>query len=71
MAKDNVMAGPAYSEATVPVMENSPAPIITPTPRAIRLKGPSTLFRLLSPELPASFCNASIVFRINNPSIYL
>ena len=37
MAKDKVMAGPVYPAATVPVMENNPAPMITPTPNAIKL----------------------------------
>ena len=35
MAKDKVMAGPVYPAATVPVMENNPAPMITPTPNAV------------------------------------
>ena len=50
MAKDKVMAGPVYPAATVPVMENNPAPMITPTPNAIKLHGPKTLFRVLFPD---------------------
>jgi amino acid transporter len=67
MAKDKVMAGPVYPAATVPVMENNPAPMITPTPNAIKLHGPKTLFRVLFPDSLASACNAAKGFLINNP----
>ena len=63
------MAGPVYPAATVPVMENSPAPIMTPTPKAIKLMGPNTLFRLLLPDCSASACSASILFLMNNPMV--
>ena len=67
MAKDKVMAGPVYPAATVPVMENNPAPMITPTPNAIKLHGPKTLFRVLFPDSLASACNAAKGLLINNP----
>ena len=70
MMNDSVMAGPVNSDATVPVMEKSPAPIITPTPRATRLTGPSTLFRVLLPEAFASACRASMLFLINSPIMF-
>ena len=66
------MAGPVYSDATVPVMENSPAPMMTPTPSATRLTGPSTRFSVLLPDCCASACSISMLFLINNPiSMYL
>ena len=49
MANESVMAGPVYPAATVPVMEKSPAPIMTPTPSATRLQGPNTRFNDLLP----------------------
>ena len=65
--KESVIAGPVYDAATVPVMENNPAPIITPTPRATRLTGPSTRLRVPLPVSLASACKASILFRIKSP----
>ena len=37
--KDMVMAGPAFVAAATPVIENSPAPIIAPIPKAIKVVG--------------------------------
>ncbi len=46
------MAGPALAEATWPVRTKMPAPMMAPTPRLIRLMGPSERFSSL---LAASF----------------
>ena len=67
MANDKVMAGPVYPAATVPVIENNPAPMITPTPSATRLQGPNTRFSVLLPDSLASACKAPNGFLINNP----
>lgn len=31
-----VIAGPAFTDAAIPVMENKPAPIMAPTPNATK-----------------------------------
>ncbi len=67
--KLRVMAGPVYSAATVPVMENRPAPMIAPTPNAISPQGPSTRFNVLLPDSLASTSRAAKGFLINNPII--
>ncbi|MNR00962.1 hypothetical protein D3C85_1167530 [compost metagenome] len=57
-----VIAGPALLAAAEPVMENSPAPIMAPMPKATRLTGPRVLFRVPSPLSAASFVSKSIDF---------
>lgn len=70
MANESVMAGPVYPAATVPVMEKSPAPIMTPTPSATRLQGLIPvlmiyfLFDWLRPAGPQRLL-------MNNPIVYL
>jgi hypothetical protein len=61
------MAGPVYPAATAPVMENNPAPIITPTPKAIKLHGPRIRFSDLLPESFASVIKSAKGFLINKP----
>ena len=63
------MAGPVYSAATVPVMENRPAPMMAPTPKAMSPQGPRTRFNVLLPDSFASTSRAAKVFLINNPII--
>src|ERR1035438_9552154 len=43
--KESTTAGPALSAATMPVSENSPAPMMAPMPSATRLTGPSVRFK--------------------------
>ena len=64
-AKLMTMAGPVCSPATMPVTENRPAPIITPTPRAIKPQGPNTRFNPLPPSLSASCSKSSALFFTN------
>ena len=61
------MAGPVYSAATVPVMENRPAPMMAPTPKAMSPQGPRTRFNVLLPDSFASTSRAAKGFLINNP----
>ena len=70
MTKESVIAGPVYPAATVPVMENNPAPMMTPTPSATKLQGPSTRFSDLLPVWLASASNISNGFLINNPIFF-
>ena len=67
MMNDKVIDGPVHSAATVPVIENRPAPIMTPTPNATRLIGPKTRFKEEDPDSLASACSDSMLYRINNP----
>jgi hypothetical protein len=59
---DNIMAGPALFAAAIPVKENKPAPIITPTPIEINPKGPKLRFSVFDPVSFASFKSERIVF---------
>ncbi|MNX56791.1 hypothetical protein D3C86_875940 [compost metagenome] len=56
------MAGPALLAAAEPVIENSPAPMIAPIPKATRFTGPSVLFSVPSPLSDASLVSKSIDF---------
>jgi len=59
---DNTIAGPALFAAAIPVYENRPAPIITPTPIEINPKGPNLRFNVPFPVSSASISNERIVF---------
>ena len=50
---DNVTAGPAACPAAAAVLTNKPAPIMAPTPKAIRLPAPNVRF---NPFPPSSAC---------------
>jgi hypothetical protein len=67
MIKEMVIAGPVYSAATIPVMENSPAPIITPTPNATKPQGPKTRFSVDVPSSEASASGVARGFLIKRP----
>ena len=67
IANEMVMAGPVCSAATMPVMENRPAPMITPTPKAISPKGPSTRRSVPPPSRSASANNVFRGFLIKSP----
>src|SRR5688572_5669716 len=62
--KEIITAGPAASPAAAAVRTKSPAPIMAPIPRAIRLAGPRVLFSPLSPS-PAEANSCSNGFFIN------
>ena len=68
---DNMIAGPALLAAAMPVSENNPAPIITPTPTDIRPKGPNLRFNVPLPVSEASVNKERIVFFRNKVLIFL
>jgi hypothetical protein len=65
---ERVMAGPVYSAATMPVTENKPAPTMTPTPKAISPKGPSTRFSEEAPSSEASARSDDNDFLMKSPT---
>src|SRR5436309_6049435 len=52
--KERIRPGPALSCAASPVSTKMPAPMMAPTPRAVRLTGPSTRRSRCSPSISAS-----------------
>ena len=60
-----VTAGPAFSEAAIPVSENNPAPIIAPIPKATRFTLLNDRFNVPSPVSFDSNINCSIDFLWN------
>src|SRR5207245_1394698 len=52
--KERMRPGPALSCAASPVSTKMPAPMMAPTPRAVRLTGPSTRRSRFSPSISAS-----------------
>jgi hypothetical protein len=65
---ERVMAGPVYSAATMPVTENKPAPTMTPTPKAMSPKGPSTRFSEEAPSSEASARSDDNDFLMKSPT---
>jgi hypothetical protein len=65
---ERVMAGPVYSAATMPVTDNKPAPTMTPTPKAMSLKGPSTRFSEEAPSSEASARSDDNDFLMKSPT---
>ena len=68
--KISVTAGPVYPAATVPVMENNPAPIIRLLPIMIKLQTPKTLFWVGFLRFPIHCLRLECMekaFLINNP----
>lgn len=62
MESESITAGPALSAAAIPVKEKSPAPIIAPTPRAIRPELVNVLFKEPYPLCSASATSLGIDF---------
>src|SRR5262245_45532872 len=52
-------AGPAFCDAAVPVITNSPAPMIAPIPSVVRFSGPRARLNL---PLSASACSSNVDF---------
>src|SRR3954451_19560071 len=59
--KENATAGPAFSPAASPVSTKIPVPMITPTPKTVSCKGPSS-FRSWCSDSSVSAIDCSIVF---------
>ena len=70
MAKLMTIAGPVCSPATIPVTENKPAPMMTPTPSAMSPHAPSTRFSPFPPSFSAS-CSSSAAVFLMNKSMFL
>lgn len=60
IAYDSMTAGPEYVAATIPVITNTPVPIIAPSHNNIRSNAPKVLLRPL--VLPSSFIDSKLFF---------
>jgi hypothetical protein len=60
-----VIAGPAWLAAAIPVIENNPAPMMAPIPKAIKPQAPKVLFKVWEPVSCASFIKAAMGFLTN------